>query len=384
MKRVLLLDTNVSSYPIYDFLIDEGFEVYVAGSRSSDCLAKFTPNFIQFDYSDIKKLEFILLEKKIDFVVPGCNDVSYFSACKLANKINLFGLDTEENTKIINNKALFRSFAIQNGLSVPMILTREEALKTNTRIIIKPVDAYSGRGISRLQKPNLNNLEEAITEAISFSKNKDFVIEEFVKGQLCSHSAFISNGEILIDFFVKEDSSTNKYTVDTSRLDVSISKDIKRKLRKEICFIANKLNLVDGLIHTQFILTKKSFKIIEITRRCPGDLYSLLIQKSTGYDYARAYTEPFINRKNSNKKTDKKISLVIRHTISESEKIKYRSIYFNKNFELEQLVPLSTTGDTIEKSPFGRFGIMFIKCSCKSEMKNIYKKILKREIYNLI
>jgi hypothetical protein len=47
--RVLLLDTNVSSYPIYESLIEDGYEVFVAGSNQNDCLALVCENYIQFD-----------------------------------------------------------------------------------------------------------------------------------------------------------------------------------------------------------------------------------------------------------------------------------------------------------------------------------------------
>ena len=50
--NILLLDTNFSSAPIYEYLIEEGNEVYVIGNNPNDFLAKSAKNYIQ---SDIQK-----------------------------------------------------------------------------------------------------------------------------------------------------------------------------------------------------------------------------------------------------------------------------------------------------------------------------------------
>lgn len=53
MSNVLLVDTNFSSGPIYQFLIQSGHNVTVLGRNPNDALAKSGYKYIQFDYSDI-------------------------------------------------------------------------------------------------------------------------------------------------------------------------------------------------------------------------------------------------------------------------------------------------------------------------------------------
>ena len=54
--KILLLDTNFSSGPIYDYLIESGNEVYVIGNNPNDFLAKFAKNYIQSDYTKINRI----------------------------------------------------------------------------------------------------------------------------------------------------------------------------------------------------------------------------------------------------------------------------------------------------------------------------------------
>ena len=73
MSNVLLVDTNFSSGPIYQFLIQSGHNVTVLGRNPNDALAKSGYKYIQFDYSDIENTRKIITDHQIDFLVPGCN-----------------------------------------------------------------------------------------------------------------------------------------------------------------------------------------------------------------------------------------------------------------------------------------------------------------------
>jgi len=50
--------------------------------------------------------------------------------------------------------------------------------------------------------------------------------------------------------------------------------------------IATECSLTDGLVHIQCIITEDGPHIIELCRRCPGDLYPDFVNISTGHDYA--------------------------------------------------------------------------------------------------
>ena len=115
---------------------------------------------------------------------------------------------------------------------------------------------YLKLGITKLQKYDELELEIAKTYAINNSKCKKFLVEQFIEGQLYSHSAFLEDGKVYIDFIVKEYSSASKYAVDTSYVVPDFSKKLLKAIRKDVQKIARSLHLRNGLIHTQFILKK--------------------------------------------------------------------------------------------------------------------------------
>ena len=381
--KILLLDTNFSSAPIYDYLIESGNEVYVIGNNPNDFLAKSVKNYIQSDYTKILQTQEFIKSYKIDFIVPGCNDRSYQVYTEL-NSNNQFSLsDSSEINEIINNKEKFRSFATASNLSVPKVVKYEE-IGEFWPLIVKPVDSYSGMGITIIKEQEPIMLPSALKFAKENSRTKTCIIEEFVEGQLFSHSAFISNKSILIDFIVEEHGTANSFAVDTSRVIYDFSKEILNNIRKEIHQMADELNLVDGLIHTQFIKSGNAFWIIEVTRRCPGDLYSYLIESSTGFNYAKAYAEPFLKQKICLSSSALQKNNILRHTISNPKEGYFSSLQFNRSVHIDKMVQISSSGDFIKSSPSGRIGIMFIRADSKRELKNLYEVTLNRKLYSIL
>lgn len=384
MGNILLVDTNFSSAPIYDHLINIGHEVYVCGNNPEDFLAKYVEKYIQINYSDIPLMRKLINELSIDYIVPGCNDRSYQTCSVLSQEFNFCGMDNQETTELLNNKYKFRTYVGRASLPAPRLIGDLARKKLPpTPYIVKPVDAFSGRGITIVKSKVGSELEKAIDVAKQYSPTNSYVIEQFVSGQLYSHSAFISKQQIQTDFIVKEYGSANPFVVDSSFVQADFDKVLLNRIRSAVTYIAQDLNLVDGLFHTQFICNGDEFWIIEVTRRCPGDLYSYLIELSTGYPYAQAYAFNFINKrmplpilKNSN-------LLILRHTISQPIESIFKSIRFNQPVCIERFVPLHVIGDNVPASPFGRIGLVFIESKTLDELVATLQLVLDRRLYKL-
>lgn len=324
----------------------------------------------------------VIEKMNIDCIVPGCNDHSYKVCAELSLKGNYYGLDTLETTEIINSKDKFRSYATQIGLPVPQLI-KNENIGEKGPFIVKPVDAYSGRGITIVKKNGQQNIKLAIEHAKEYSRSKTAIIEEYVEGQLYSHSAFINKGKVVVDFIVEEHGTANPFVVDTSRVVYDFPHDMLIDIRDCITLLVKKLNLVDGLVHTQFMKNGKSFWLIEITRRCPGDLYSQLIELSTGYKYAETYLRPFLNQEFLYDKNTLKQSWLMRHTISQTSDGVLGSIQFNFPVLIEKMVPISIAGDIIKASPFGRIALMFLRSNSAEELSELFQKALDRNLYTI-
>lgn len=384
MRKLLLVDTNVSSFPIYEYLLNAGNEVYVVGGNPNDFLARTVKNYINMDYSNVDALIGLIDRLDIDYIVPGCNDLSY-QVCAMINEVRDFcGIDTVEATETINNKEKFRKFATEYGLPVPRVYEAGQRIEPGTSVIVKPVDAFSGRGMTVVDAHTQDQLSAALEMARSYSRSNRCLIEEYVSGQLYSHSAFVAGGEIVEDVIVEEHGTANPFVVDTSRVAFEFPAELLKQIRASIIQIAKKLKLQDGLIHTQFIQNQDKLWIIEITRRCPGDLYSLLIEYSTGIKYAEMYARTFINERICSGNKAKQKNWVMRHTVSQAFESLFKSMNFNYPIHICKYIPMALPGDLIKPSPFSRLALIFVRCDSENELLNVFDDTLNRKLYEIV
>lgn len=379
MRKILLVDTNRAAYTIYQSLLSQGHGVFVVGGNYHEPLAKICPNFIQLDYSDASALAGLIEREGFDFIVPGCTDVSYKS-CAEVNRGRFVGVDSVEATRAINEKSEFRGVAARLGIPTPKVLDFQEALHCDA-VIVKPVDAFSGRGITIVKNPDRDSLQTAYSTGCEASKTRTALIEEFVSGQLYSHSAFLQAGKVVADFVVREDCTTNPFTVDTSKVVFDFPEKLLESLRGDASKLFNGLGLVDGLIHSQFILSGDRYWIIEVTRRCPGDLYALLIEMSTGYPYGASYAASFLGGAPLPQNAGTLQKRIIRHTATSKDGDSLWGFSFKQSVNLKFFVPLATAGDFIKSSPYGRAGLFFLEAQSDTEQELLYERLLAGSLY---
>ena len=378
MAKVLLVDTNFSSAPIYEEILRMGHEVHVVGGNPQDCLAKKSLHYWNLNYADTKQLEDLIARECFDFIVPGCTDRS-FQSCVEVGHGRFPGFDSPAVNNAINNKALFRELAERIGLPAPRRQKQDGPLRWP--LIVKPADAFSGKGITVLRDENYPALEGAIALAKAASASDSFIIEDYVEGQLHSHSAFVKNGRIIVDFVVQEDSTANPYVVDTSHVLYDFCPEKLAQLRKSAEALAAELKLVNGLLHTQFMANSAGVWLIELTRRCPGDLYSQLIELSTGYHYVKSYVSSFLGQDLDSAIPEMKKNHVMRHTITVKESQHFGYLKYNRPLTIERWIPLSLVGDKLQPSPLSRIGVLFCSTNNEEALLELYQATLHRNLY---
>lgn len=293
-KKVLIIGNSDYLISIERILKRKKINYYFVGKNKPSFKLKKN-NYIRLNYKNKKKLLIIAKKKKITNIIPDCNDTAYLTASYLANKLNIQGYEPYKISRLLLNKKLFYEFCLKNKIKIPHFQYCKKKLliikKISFPILIKPAQSYSGIGIIKI-----NNKKEI--DKISNKKKLLFV--EFIKGQLYSHSCVVIKNKIINSYFVKEYCLNYPYTVDFSKIVSANPTNLQKKIINEINKIIKLLNIQSGLIHTQYIVKKNRFYLIEITRRLPGDFYSELIKKSyNNNDYLKNYINNFLSEKYS-------------------------------------------------------------------------------------
>ena len=139
----------------------------------------------------------------VDGVVAYASDPAAPTAAYVCEQL---GLPTSpfKSVEILSNKDLFRDFLQNNGFNCPKAMgftSYEEALahidEFRLPVMVKPVDSSGSKGINKMtDKSQLKNFVE---DALSYSRGKRFLIEEFIvkKGHQISGDAFSVDGKLV-------------------------------------------------------------------------------------------------------------------------------------------------------------------------------------------
>lgn len=360
-QKALLVGSSFSAAPLFFELKRRGLHVTVCGGIRDDPCHQYADDSIYLDYSDKEALLRAVEQRDFDFLVPSCNDYSYTSAGWVADRLGFPGYDSVDTIDTIHMKKAFRAFARSVELRVPAWFD-DDFLATSTPslpCLVKPVDSFGGRGVTVVERSA--DLGDAISAAKASSRRGECLIEELVVGTLHSHSAFISRGLIAIDFFIDEFCTVYPYQVDCSNHPSNLGEDVRSAVRLEIEKLVRFLNLCDGLLHTQFITNGRDIWLVECMRRCPGDLYGTLVEKSTGVAYGGLFVAPFIGEAYSVDEESSECRPYGRHTIS----VDSETVYFSFSYDIPgadvEVIQLKSSGDVLGPAPFDKLAILMIK-----------------------
>jgi len=370
-RKALLVGSSFSAVPIFFALKARGLHVSVCGNLQSDPCHQYADASFFVDYSDRDALLKVVQDNGFDFLVPSCNDYAYMASTWVAAQCGFPGYDSMDAASIIHTKGLFRRFTETHSIKAPHAVRLSdgdpvEAGTLRAPYLVKPVDSFSGRGVTRVRKPEA--LADAVATARSSSRSPEVVVEEFIEGSLHSHSAFFSGGKIVSDFFVDEYCTVYPYQVNCSNHPSRLDESPREAVREEMRKVVRLAGLSDGLMHTQFIEREGRVWIIESMRRCPGDLYNKLVEYSTGAPYTDYYVRPFVGEPLPAPAESPALKYVGRHTISTAMPTVAFSFSHNLPTAAVRTVPLKNSGERLGPAPYDKLAIVFAEFATREEL----------------
>ena len=270
-----------------------GFDVITSGTERNAPGHRAAEKYVYADSSDLEAMLKIAQDEHIDVMCSCAHDFGYIATTYVCEKLGLPGHDSYETALTIHKKDRFKALAKKIGLSIPggeSFSSRDDALEylkgnfsgSGQKMIMKPVDSCAGRGITEVT--SFEECGAAVDRAFEGSRLKRIVVEPYVEGTLHSASVFLVDRKAVFCFieegFVNPE---NPYGVMCAISPARDKKDIEPQLAAEIEKVAQALDLVDGKIHTNFIVDDSGkIWILEMHRRCSGDTYAKFIEFSTG------------------------------------------------------------------------------------------------------
>jgi biotin carboxylase len=234
--------------------------------------------------------------------------------------LNFPGHDPVEVAKVLHHKHAFKPLAESIGMPITRfkIVDADEVKSDDLQslqypLMVKAVDLTGGKGISIIS--SAEQLPVAVKYAQRQSKQRSLVIEEYFQGSLHSYSTIISEGKVIFDYADNEFCHPNPYLVSTSTSITSVPLHVLQDLKNQTERLAQELELVDGILHCQFLYGDGDYVVLEYTRRCSGDLYSSVVEMVTGLAHAEQFVRQAVGLKTELRFTKPRSRFVSRHCV---------------------------------------------------------------------
>lgn len=256
---------------IVEFLKEKGCYTYIINPFKTDTV-NLADEWIEADVKHVDKIERIIKEKDIqaDFITSDQSEVAVVPAAELSKRLGLPG-NSPDSIKLFTNKALMYDYAQSLDIPVaPFVKTKqlEEALEfaKNRPVIVKPADATSSRGFTKIE--NKSDLPKAIKKALNYSD--EVIIQEFLEGlECCVEGLYDGKKHYSVAMCIKDHfrpgiASSLRYGPNL------IKNDLERKIKKLNNKFVENSGISFGITHAEYIITGDSFWLIEIAARGGG------------------------------------------------------------------------------------------------------------------
>jgi biotin carboxylase len=292
VKKVLLLGGSHFQVPSIKAAKQMGYYVITCDYLPDNPGHQFADEYHNVSTTDQEAVLALAMKLRIDGIVCYASDPAATTAAYVAEKMG-FPTSPYKSVEILSNKDLFRKFLFDNGFRVPRAkgyssINEAKADFKNFKmpVMVKPVDSSGSKGVSKID--TISELEEKVGYALSFSRSKRFIIEEYVDkyGYQIAGDGFSVNGKLVFRCFANEhfeSSLDNPFVPIGESWPYNMPKYIHQKINDEIQRLLTLLGMKTGAYNFDIRIDRnENVYLMEIGPRNGGNLIPQVTEYATG------------------------------------------------------------------------------------------------------
>lgn len=250
---------------------------------------------------DDAKVKEIAQEYGADLICTACTDQALLTVAKVSEELNLPCYISYQTALNVTNKTYMKQRMTQCSIPTSRYITTREVNLSQFAdfefpLVVKPADCNSSKGVIKVH--DMVQLEEKLVEAISFSRTRTAIVEEFKEGDEVSADFYIegSNVKYLSATSSLKIKNKNSFTIKSSVYPV-ITQEQKEKIISLAQDIADAFNLNDCPLLIQMIVNGDEVNVIEFSARMGGGSKYHLIKVLSGVDIMSKYVDLILGDK---------------------------------------------------------------------------------------
>ncbi len=294
MKKLLMLGGAMQQIPAIKRAKDMGLYVITCDYLPDNLGHQYADEYYNVSTTDLKGVLEVAKKCHVDGIVAYASDPAAPTAAYVAEQLGLPG-NPYESVNLLTQKDLFRNFLKKHGFCCPQSCgytsykeAKDDLAHFHFPVMVKPVDSSGSKGVVKVY--DQNGIKAAVEEALSYSRGKRFIVEEFIekKGYQISGDGFSIDGKLVFTSFGNEiysGNGTREYVALGEFWPSLLSLEQKKKVDDEIQRLITALGMKTGAYNIEVILDKHDMPyILELGPRNGGSYIPQLIKYATRVD----------------------------------------------------------------------------------------------------
>ena len=388
-----MLGGSMQQIPIIKLAKEMGLYVITCDYLPDNPGHKFADEYHNVSTTDLDGVLELAKGLDLDGIIAYASDPAAPTAAYVAEKLGLPG-NPYESVKLCTQKDLFRKFLLDNGFNSPKAKgytkyedALEELREYKLPVMVKPVDSSGSKGVVKVHDET--ELKAAVDEALSYSRGKRFIVEEFIekKGYQVSGDGFSYNGKLVFTSYGNELYSsaggTREYVALGEFWPSLLSDDLKKKIDDELQRLITALGMKTCAYNIEVILDKDdNVYVLELGPRNGGSYIPQLIKYATGVDLIKYTILGAVGEDCSDLKMAPTKGCFSNYMIMSHKAGIFNRICFEESFGKNNLLDVYCTykkGDKVTpyKNTTDSMGTILFKANTVDEMMTITENIEK-------
>ena len=287
--KALVIAGGLPQVELINQLKKRGIDALLADGSSEAVARPYADKFFHVDVFDIEAIKDIAVNEQVDFLITVCADQVLLVVAKVSEMLGLPCYIDYETCQKVSDKT--RMKRILNASGVPTTdyveidhLDLDVIGKLKFPLVVKPVDAYSSKGVRKAE--NMEELKQYYEEAHQIGRSGRVIVEEFFAGEEISVDAFVVNGKAKILNVTNSEKVKDKdrFVIFRGRYPAKASKSVMKQIEDVCQKIADGFGLVNAPLLVQLLHDGDNISVLEFCARTGGNIKYLLIKYASGVD----------------------------------------------------------------------------------------------------
>lgn len=300
--KALVLAGGLSQIELLNQLKARNITTVLADGNANALARPYADIFYQLPIFDIEAVKEVALKEKVDFLITVCADQVLLVVAQVSEMLGLPWYIDYKTAQLVSDKKYMKKIFWENNIPTSRYVELTELDWNKIQhlqypLVVKPVDAYSSKGVRKAL--NAEELAVYFAEASQISRTGGVIVEEFVAGTEISVDIYVEDGiaKLLCVSNSEKISSEDRFIIFRGRYPVVASNAVMEQIRQVAQQIADAFGLKNCPMLIQMINDGERVSVLEFCARTGGNMKYMLIKRACGFDVIKAVIDLTLGEK---------------------------------------------------------------------------------------